>query len=80
MTLQVDIDKCPTLLALEVKTKTGTIELGAPKALFEVAAHNLSGRWYDVSSDGRFLMMNASAQRTQTQNFELLVNWPELNK
>jgi hypothetical protein len=59
----------------QVKTKAGTIELSAPKALFEVAVHNLSGRWYDVSPDGRFLM-NASRPTTQTQNFELVVNWP----
>jgi Tol biopolymer transport system component len=68
-----------TLKAVEVKTKADTIELGPPKALFEVAVHNLSGRWYDVAPDGRFLM-NASRSGTQTQNFELVINWPELNK
>jgi serine/threonine protein kinase len=64
-----------TLMAVEVKPKGRTIDLGAPKPLFEVAAHNLSGRWYDIAPDGRFLM-NGSPSQTQTKNFELVVNWP----
>ncbi len=56
-----------TLMAVEVKPKGRTIDLGAPKALFEVAAHNLSGRWYDIAPDGHFLM-NGSPSQTQTKN------------
>ena len=69
-----------TLMAVDVKERSGAIELSAPKRLFEVASLDLSGRWFDVSPDGRFLM-NASRPETQTQNFGLVVNWPaELNK
>jgi eukaryotic-like serine/threonine-protein kinase len=68
------------LMAVTVKTHAGGIELGTPSGLFEVAVRNLSGRWYDVSPDGRFLM-NTSPASAQVQSFELVVDWPaELNK
>ena len=68
------------LMAVAVKTKGRTLELGTPSKLFEVAVRNLSGRWYDVSPDGRFLM-NTSPGSAQVQNIELVVSWPtELNK
>jgi serine/threonine protein kinase/Tol biopolymer transport system component len=68
------------LMAVAVKAKGDAVELSAPNALFEVAARNLNGRWYDVGPDGR-LLMNTAPNVSQAQNFELLVNWPaELNK
>jgi hypothetical protein len=57
------------LMAVAVNARGRTVELGTLSALFEVAARNLNGRWFDVSPDGRFVM-------TQGQNFELVVNWP----
>jgi hypothetical protein len=62
-------------MAVKVNEKGGTIELGKPEALFEVAVRNLTGRWYDVSPDGRFLM-NTTPAGAQAQNFELVINWP----
>jgi len=68
------------MMAVKVNEKSGAIELSKPEALFEVAVRNLTGRWYDVSPDGRFLMNTAPAG-AQAQNFELVVNWPAgLNK
>jgi len=68
------------LMAVAVKANRDAVELGAPNTLFEVAARNLNGRWYDVGPDGR-LLMNTAPNVSQAQNFELLVNWPaELNK
>jgi Tol biopolymer transport system component len=68
------------LMAVKVTPKSNVIELAPPEALFEVAARNLNGRWYDVAPDGRFLM-NTVPYSSQTQNFELVVNWPaELNQ
>jgi len=68
------------LIGVAVKTQGCTVELGTPSELFEVAVRNLSGRWYDVSPDGRFLM-NTSPRSAQVQSFELVVDWPgELNK
>jgi len=63
------------MMAVKVNEKGSTIELGNPEALFEVAVRNLAGRWYDVAPDGRFLMNTAPAG-TQSQNFELVINWP----
>jgi len=63
------------LMAVAVKTQGRTLELGTPSKLFEVAVRNLSGRWYDVSPDGRFLM-NTSPGSAQVQNIELVVSWP----
>jgi serine/threonine protein kinase/dipeptidyl aminopeptidase/acylaminoacyl peptidase len=69
-----------TLMAVQVSTKGGKIEFSAAKPLFELAVRSLAGRWYDVAPDGRFLT-NTSLPTTQSQNFELLVNWPaKLNK
>ena len=62
------------MMAVKVKVKGDTVELGKPEDLFEVAVRNLSGRWYDVSPDGRFLM-NTSPATAQAPNFELVVNW-----
>jgi len=64
-----------TMMAVEVDKKGNALEFGAPKPLFELAVRNLAGRFYDVSPDGRFLT-NTSLPTTQSQNFELLVNWP----
>jgi hypothetical protein len=44
-----------------------------------VAVRNLSGRWLDVSPDGRFLM-NTTPTAAQAQNFEIVVNWPAVLK
>jgi Tol biopolymer transport system component len=62
------------LIAVAVKTQGRALELGTPSELFEVAVRNLSGRWYDVSPDGRFLM-NTSPPSAQVKSFELVVNW-----
>jgi eukaryotic-like serine/threonine-protein kinase len=62
------------LMAVAVKTQGRALELGTPSELFEVAVRNLSGRWYDVSPDGRFLM-NTSPPSAQVKSFELVVNW-----
>ena len=62
------------LMSVHLNTAGSKVELGTPVPLFEVAARNLSGRWYAVSADGRFLM-NTTPASAQTQRFELLVNW-----
>jgi serine/threonine protein kinase/dipeptidyl aminopeptidase/acylaminoacyl peptidase len=63
------------LMAVTVKPFAHGIELGTPGALFEVAVRNLSGRWYDISPDNRFLM-NTSPASAHPQSFELVVDWP----
>jgi len=63
------------MMAVKVNAQGGRVELGTPTPLFEAAARNRNGRWYDVSPDGRFLM-NMAPPASQAQNFELVVNWP----
>ena len=62
-------------MAVEVDTKAGLIELGTPKPLFELASGNLTGRYYDIAPDGRFLA-NTPPLTAKAQTFSLLVNWP----
>jgi hypothetical protein len=62
-------------MAVQVKASAGTPELSSPTPLFEVAAANLLGRYYDVGPDGRFLV-NTSPLAAKAQSFSLVVNWP----
>ena len=64
----------PRMMAVEVKSKPGALELSAPTALFELPVGNLSGRYYDVAPDGRFLV-NTSPPKAKAQGFSLMVNW-----
>ena len=67
------------MMAVKVITDSSVPKLGTPTPLFEAAARNLNGRWYDIAPDGRFLM-NTTPVAAQAQNFQLVVNWPdELN-
>jgi eukaryotic-like serine/threonine-protein kinase len=63
------------IMAVEVNTKASLIELGTPRPLFELASGNLTGRYYDIAHDGRFLA-NTSPLTARAQSFSLLVNWP----
>jgi len=63
------------VMAVEVKVRADSLELSPPTALFELAAGNLNGRYYDVAPDGRFLA-NTSPLTTKAQSFSLVVNWP----
>src|SRR5262249_16839346 len=68
------------MMAVKVNEKGSAIEVGKPEALFEVGVASLRDRGYDVSPEGRFLINTAPAG-AQSQNFELVVNWPVgLNK
>jgi eukaryotic-like serine/threonine-protein kinase len=68
------------MMAVEINMKVTSVEFGRPKELFEVAAGNLFGRYYDVAPDGRFLV-NTSPLTPKAQSFSLVVNWPaKLNK
>jgi Tol biopolymer transport system component len=63
------------VMAVEVKAKADSLELSSPTGLFELAAGNLNGRYYDVAPDGRFLA-NTSPLTAKAQSFSLVVNWP----
>ena len=63
------------MMAVEIDAKSSRLEFSGPKELFELAAANLNGRYYDVGPDGRFLT-NSSPIITKAQSFSLVVNWP----
>ena len=63
------------MMAVEVKLRADSLELGTPTQLFELAAGNLNGRYYDVAPNGRFLA-NTSPLTAKAQSFSLVVNWP----
>ena len=63
------------IMAVEVSAKASPPEFSTAKALFELAASNLHGRYYDIAPDGRFLT-NSSPTTMQAQSFSLVVNWP----
>jgi len=63
------------IMAVEVKARSDSLELSAPLALFELAAGNLNGRYFDTSPDGR-LLANTYPLTTNAQSFSLVVNWP----
>jgi Tol biopolymer transport system component len=68
------------MMAVEVNMKVTSVEFSSPKELFEVAAGNLFGRYYDVAPDGRFLV-NTSPLAPKAQSFSLVANWTaKLNK
>jgi hypothetical protein len=62
-------------MAVEVNAKPYAVKLSSSKMLFELAAGNLNGRYYDVPPDGRFLA-NTSPLTAKAQSFSLLVNRP----
>jgi eukaryotic-like serine/threonine-protein kinase len=63
------------MMAVEVRARADSLELSPPTALFELAAGNLNGRYYDVAPDGRFLA-NTSPLTAKAPSFSLVVNWP----
>jgi eukaryotic-like serine/threonine-protein kinase len=63
------------VMAVNVRPKADSLELSTPAPLFELAAGNLNGRYYDVAPDGRFLV-NTSPLTAKAQSFSLVVNWP----
>jgi Tol biopolymer transport system component len=63
------------VMAVSVRPKADSLELSTPTPLFESAAGNLNGRYYDVAPDGRFLV-NTSPLTAKAQSFSVVVNWP----
>jgi hypothetical protein len=62
-------------MALEVRGRA-TYEAGDPKPMFEVRAAG----YYDVSKDGRFLMLVPQEQAATNVPITVVLNWPVLLK
>jgi hypothetical protein len=63
------------VMAVEVRRVRDSLELGPPTALFELAAGNLNGHYFDIAPDGR-LLANTYPLATKAQSFSLVVDWP----
>ena len=56
---------------------TGALSAGTPRELFQFP-NPLScapGRCYDVSADGRFLVLGREAKRAPVTRMDLVLNW-----
>jgi len=70
-----------SLMAVEVKTSGGTIQLGIPKALFRAPVLGGTGggpgtswRW-DISEDGQRFLINTALDNTASSPVTVLLNW-----
>jgi eukaryotic-like serine/threonine-protein kinase len=64
------------LMAVEVRDAGAKFEAGVPKPLFEVRAAG----YYDVSKNGRFLMLVPEEQAVTNVPITVVLNWPEMLK
>ena len=73
-------DRDRQLMSVDVVTEGNSLQVGAPRTLFQTRAKNtgLNSPPYDVAPDGRFLLNVATS--TTTPSITLLVNWPALLK
>jgi eukaryotic-like serine/threonine-protein kinase len=74
------LDAGQKLTKVDVKSDKDSVQVGAPVTLFQTATHtSLAGAAYDVTSDGRFLMLNWVTESAAT--LTLVMNWDaELKK
>jgi Tol biopolymer transport system component len=72
-------DLTDTIFVCTVTPKGSEVEVGAPQRLFHAASPGL-GLSFDVSSDGKRLLVNHSEEESQVP-LQLVTNWPaELKK
>jgi len=71
-----------TLMAVDVNTAGGTVQLGIPKALFHASflggtggAPGVAWRW-DISPDGKRFLINTAVDDVATSPVTVLLNWP----
>jgi hypothetical protein len=62
------------LMSVEVRTSANRFEASLPKALFEVHRS-----WFDINTDGRFLVLTAIGQAASVP-WIAVMNWPTLLK
>jgi Tol biopolymer transport system component len=74
------LDTLRKLVAVEIQTSGDSVQLGAPKTLFQTGIrHSISTEGYDVSRDGKFLLVNSITESTAP--VVLVTNWDaELKK
>ena len=61
-------------MAVSVKTDSG-FTYGTPQTLFEGPYRDRDGRTYDVSADGRFLMVSGVTAADALPEINVVINW-----
>jgi Tol biopolymer transport system component len=74
------LDGLRKMVAVEIQASRDSVQIGAPKTLFQTGIrHSISTEGYDVSRDGKFLIVNSITESTAP--VVLVTNWDaELKK
>jgi hypothetical protein len=67
-----------SLVSVEMNRTGDRLDLAAPKVLFALPAHYVSGYSYDVSADGQRFLVLAPYRRQAREPLTVVVNWPAL--
>ena len=63
-------------MAVEV-TINQEFNVGSPRMLFDGPYRNVPGVFYDVATDGRFLMLEENFKQPRTSQIQAIFNWSE---
>jgi len=74
------LDPLRKMVAVEIQTSGGSVQIGVPRVLFQTGIrHSITAEGYDVSRDGKFLLVNSMTESTAP--VMLVTNWDaELKK
>jgi eukaryotic-like serine/threonine-protein kinase len=68
------LDAGQKLTAVEIRTEKDSVQVGAPRTLFQTSVmSSLAGQGYDLSRDGRFLVLNWAFETRAPMT--LVMNW-----
>ena len=69
------------IMAAEIRESAGKLEIGTPRALFQVPQIARLGYPYDVAADGARFLVSVQTQQPAPDSIALVINWPAaLNK
>jgi hypothetical protein len=63
-------------MAVDVSQTGGSLQLGAPHALFKAATVDRALGPYAVSADGKKFVMNTVLPQSLSEPLTLITNWP----
>jgi len=64
------------LMAVDLKSEAGGIQVGTPRILFELRVSNLPGPpYYDVTRDGQRFLINVAGEETTPTPMTVVMNW-----
>jgi Tol biopolymer transport system component len=66
------------MMVAELRATEGRVEVGLPKALFEVGRFEPDFSDYGVTADGQRFLVKALPEKDATRRIHVIVNWPSL--